>query len=62
VLQDDRPVEAALADFMTRRFERCRMVVDNSFLLGEWEKTPGAPEADPVGVLDRSLKILAQPI
>ena len=30
-------------------------------VVGEWEKNPGAPEADPVGVLDKSLKALAQP-
>jgi 2-polyprenyl-6-methoxyphenol hydroxylase-like FAD-dependent oxidoreductase len=57
--------EDALPDildiFMRRRHERCRMVVENSFKLGEWEKNPGAPEADPVGVLDKSLKALAQP-
>ena len=33
----------ALEKFMTRRFERCRMVVDNSFQLGEWEKNPQRP-------------------
>jgi hypothetical protein len=52
----------ALEKFMMRRYARCRMVVENSFLLGEWEKNPNAPDADPVGLLDRSLKALAQPI
>ncbi len=56
------PVHVALENFMTRRYERCRMVVENSFQLGEWEKNPSAPDADPVGVLDRSVKALAQPI
>jgi hypothetical protein len=47
---------------MSRRFERCRMVVENSWRLGEWEKTPDAPDADPVGVMNRSFAALAQPI
>ena len=62
LLESESALRPVLENFMTRRFERCRMVVDNSFLLGEWEKTPNAPGADPVGVLDKSLKALAQPI
>jgi 2-polyprenyl-6-methoxyphenol hydroxylase-like FAD-dependent oxidoreductase len=48
--------------FMTRRFERCRMVVENSRQLGEWEKTPDAPDADPVGLMNRSFAALAEPV
>ena len=48
--------------FMSRRFERCRMVVENSRRLGEWEKTPEAPGADPIGLMDRSFAALAEPI
>jgi len=54
-------VARALDKFMTRRFDRCRLVVENSFMLGEWEKVPNLPGVDPAGVLDRSLKALAQP-
>jgi 2-polyprenyl-6-methoxyphenol hydroxylase-like FAD-dependent oxidoreductase len=61
LLQSSQSVTQALQSFMTRRFERCRLVVDNSFMLGEWEKAPNLPGADPAGVLDRSLKALAQP-
>jgi len=61
LLGTDDALPVVLDAFMTRRHARCRMVVDNSFMLGEWEKNPGAPEADPVGVLDKSLKALAQP-
>jgi hypothetical protein len=46
---------------MARRFERCRLIVDNSRMLGEWEKAPDMPGADPAGVLERTLKALAQP-
>jgi 2-polyprenyl-6-methoxyphenol hydroxylase-like FAD-dependent oxidoreductase len=61
LLQSPQSVERALETFMTRRFERCRLVVENSFMLGEWEKVPNLPGADPAGVLDRSLKALAKP-
>jgi len=61
LLQAEPSLSAALEKFATRRFERCRMVVENSFRLGEWEKNTHAPDADPVGVLDASLKALAQP-
>ena len=55
-------VESALVAFTERRFERCRMVVENSRRLGEWEKTPDAPDADPVGLMNRSFAALAEPI
>jgi 2-polyprenyl-6-methoxyphenol hydroxylase-like FAD-dependent oxidoreductase len=53
---------AVLEDFTARRYERCRMIVENSELLGEWEKNPGAPNDDTVGVVARSYKVLAQPV
>ena len=62
LLGRDQPVPVVLEEFMNRRFARCRMTVENSFQLGEWEKTPDAPDADPVGLFDKSIKILAQPI
>jgi 2-polyprenyl-6-methoxyphenol hydroxylase-like FAD-dependent oxidoreductase len=62
LLDSEQSLPHALESFMTRRFERCRMVVENSFQLGEWEKNPNAPDADPVGILERSYNALAQPI
>jgi 2-polyprenyl-6-methoxyphenol hydroxylase-like FAD-dependent oxidoreductase len=58
--QDD--LQAALAAFMDRRWERCRLVVENSLQLGEWEKRPDDPDADPVGLSNASLAALAAPI
>ena len=55
-------VPAVLKDFTARRYERCRMIVENSELLGEWEKNPSAPDADTIGVVARSYKALAQPV
>jgi 2-polyprenyl-6-methoxyphenol hydroxylase-like FAD-dependent oxidoreductase len=51
----------AFAEFMERRWERCRMVVENSLQLGEWEKHPDDPQADPAGLMDASLAVLAGP-
>jgi 2-polyprenyl-6-methoxyphenol hydroxylase-like FAD-dependent oxidoreductase len=62
VLQSESSLPRAFETFMTRRYERCRMIVENSFQLGEWEKTPDAIGTDPVGLLDRSMKLLAQPV
>jgi hypothetical protein len=36
-------------------------VVDNSFQLGEWEKTPNAPGVNPIPVEQATLRALAQP-
>ncbi len=53
--------DAALERFMTRRFERCRLVVENSLQLGEWEKHPNDPDADPAGLSNASFGALAAP-
>jgi 2-polyprenyl-6-methoxyphenol hydroxylase-like FAD-dependent oxidoreductase len=55
-----KSVDAALARFMTRRFERCRLVVENSALLGELEIT-AAPVEHHTAMLRQSAAALAQP-
>jgi 2-polyprenyl-6-methoxyphenol hydroxylase-like FAD-dependent oxidoreductase len=62
LLHSEQSLPLALEKFMTRRYERCRMVVESSFQLGEWEKTPDATGSDPVGLLNKSMQALAQPI
>jgi 2-polyprenyl-6-methoxyphenol hydroxylase-like FAD-dependent oxidoreductase len=57
----DGPLEALLEQFMQRRFERCRFIVDNSLQLGEWELSP-TPAGDPVGLTARMLEVVAAPI
>jgi 2-polyprenyl-6-methoxyphenol hydroxylase-like FAD-dependent oxidoreductase len=54
-------IPAVLEAFMARRYERCRLVVENSFQLGEWEKVPNMPGANPVAVEGATVKALAQP-
>jgi len=56
------PVGQALERFMERRYERCRIVVENSWQLGEWEKTPDLPGADATALIQASMKALAAPI
>ena len=62
-LLDECPsVPEALERFTPRRFERCRFVVESSLQLGEWEKRPDDPEADPAGLSQRAWAVLAEPI
>ncbi|HTQ75152.1 MAG TPA: FAD-dependent monooxygenase [Burkholderiales bacterium] len=54
-------VPSAFEAFMRRRFERCRMVVENSLEIGRLEMS-GAPPAAQTAVVARSLAALAAPI
>ena len=54
-------LETALTTFGKTRWERCRLVNENSLLLGEWEKRPGDPGADPGRLIGESMAVLAQP-
>jgi 2-polyprenyl-6-methoxyphenol hydroxylase-like FAD-dependent oxidoreductase len=54
-------VEDGLTRFAARRFERCRLVVQNSLQLGEWEQHPDTPGADPAGLFNASFAALAEP-
>ena len=62
LLRGGGPVEDALTAFMERRFERCRMVVENSIQLGEWQKQPGTTGADPARLARETQARLAEPI
>ena len=59
-LRSKTSVETALAAFMQARYERCRMVVENSEQLGEWEKRPGSADHLVAGLVADSYRILAQ--
>ncbi len=45
---------------MQARYERCRMAVENSEQLGEWEKNPGTAEHLVPGLVADSNRALAQ--
>lgn len=51
----------ALASFMARRWDRCRMVVENSIEIGRREQA-GASPADQTRLVEQSLARLAEPI
>ncbi|WP_028311706.1 FAD-dependent oxidoreductase [Derxia gummosa] len=55
-------VEAGLAAFEARRWERCRMVVQNSARLGEIEMTPDGDKAEHAAIMRASMLALAEPI
>jgi len=59
-LDSEALLQAALATFMQARYERCRMVVENSEQLGEWEKRPGTADHLVAGLVADSYRVLAQ--
>jgi len=60
-LAADTPLAAALDRFQARRWERCRMVVENSARLGEIEINHGSKDAH-AQIMRDSLMALAEPI
>ena len=61
LLQRHEPLPQLLDEFMQRRFERCKFIVEGSLQLGEWEMHP-SPEADAPGLTRKMLAVMAQPI
>jgi 2-polyprenyl-6-methoxyphenol hydroxylase-like FAD-dependent oxidoreductase len=61
VLEAHDDLQAAMSEFMSRRFERARIVVENSLQLGEWEKHPGDPAADHAGLTNSTYAAMAAP-
>jgi 2-polyprenyl-6-methoxyphenol hydroxylase-like FAD-dependent oxidoreductase len=61
VMARDAPINELLELYMQRRYERCKTVFHNSIQIGEWEQHP-TPAADPAGLTQRTMQVLAQPI
>jgi hypothetical protein len=61
LLRRDEPLPRLLDEFMQRRFERCKFIVEGSLQLGEWEMHP-TPEADAPGLTKKMIGMMAQPI
>ena len=55
------PAAEVLREFMTRRYERARLIVENSLQLARWEVTP-VPDADPAALVRATFEVMAQPI
>jgi 2-polyprenyl-6-methoxyphenol hydroxylase-like FAD-dependent oxidoreductase len=60
-LQRCATVAEAFRGFMTRRYERCRLVVENSLEIGRLEMAQSPPEQQ-TAIVARSLQALAAPI
>jgi 2-polyprenyl-6-methoxyphenol hydroxylase-like FAD-dependent oxidoreductase len=60
-LQNASSIEEALSAFQSRRWERCRMVVENSLRLGELEVSGGDKE-EQTRIMQSSLMALNQAI
>jgi 2-polyprenyl-6-methoxyphenol hydroxylase-like FAD-dependent oxidoreductase len=54
--------EAAFVRYTERRHERCKLVVESSVAIGEWEMDPSShPDFDHVGVTQHVLETMVQP-
>jgi 2-polyprenyl-6-methoxyphenol hydroxylase-like FAD-dependent oxidoreductase len=62
LLASDAPVAQVLEEFMSRRYERCRMVVENSLQLVAWEKESVAPDERFNQLMGKTTMALAEPI
>ena len=60
-IQSQPTLEGALRNFMSRRFERCRLVIDNSVKLGQIEMSHGSP-IEHSRLMSEALGALRQPI
>jgi 2-polyprenyl-6-methoxyphenol hydroxylase-like FAD-dependent oxidoreductase len=58
----ENSLETVLEKFMERRYERCRMVVENSVQLSQWEKNAAEHEDDAGRLQNESFAALAAPI
>jgi 2-polyprenyl-6-methoxyphenol hydroxylase-like FAD-dependent oxidoreductase len=65
LLPQDRSLPEIFEEFMRRRFERCKFVVDSSVKLGQWElasfEDRPVPGADFTGLFSQAGSALAQP-
>jgi 2-polyprenyl-6-methoxyphenol hydroxylase-like FAD-dependent oxidoreductase len=55
-------VATAFEAFMTRRFDRCKLVVETSLQLSEWEVDPPEDRSQHQQLIGRALGALAQPL
>ncbi len=62
LLSQDRSLQDLFAEFMRRRFERCKFVVDTSLKIGRCEVAAfeGQPEADIAGMMAEAGRVLAR--
>ena len=62
LMAGDLPAPELLDRFMTRRFERCRLVVETAVKLGEMEKDTTIPIQAHFDLMTATFRKLAEPI
>jgi hypothetical protein len=50
-----------MEEFMRRRYERTKFIVEASLQIGEWEQHP-TPDADFIGLTRKMMEVVAAPI
>ncbi|MFZ0384155.1 MAG: FAD-dependent monooxygenase [Solirubrobacteraceae bacterium] len=61
-LDESDTVDAAFQLFMGQRYERCRMVIENSLALSRWDLDPDAPRDQAAALTTDTWAALADPI
>lgn len=54
-------LESAFTEYRERRFERCKLIVETSLAIGEWEMGR-LPDFDNVGATNHVMNVMAQPL
>jgi 2-polyprenyl-6-methoxyphenol hydroxylase-like FAD-dependent oxidoreductase len=62
LLAEGNPVEQTLREFNRRRYERCRMVIENSRQLSAWDRDPEMRGPEAGRLTAESWRLLAEPI
>jgi hypothetical protein len=62
LLASEPDLPTVLEKFMDRRYERCRMVVENSVQLSEWERNAAENEEAAGRLQTESFMALAAPV
>jgi 2-polyprenyl-6-methoxyphenol hydroxylase-like FAD-dependent oxidoreductase len=57
----DLPLDDMFAEFMKRRYERCKFIWESSVMVGNWEMTKD-PTADHPALRRKMLEVMALPI
>jgi 2-polyprenyl-6-methoxyphenol hydroxylase-like FAD-dependent oxidoreductase len=61
-LASDATLDQALESFMTRRFERCKIVVEGSRQIGQWEQEDQTDNPEYPGTVQRITNAVAAPL
>jgi len=60
-LRKDEPLEKSLDSYAKRRYERCKLILEASLQIGEWEMHPD-PKADVANLMAKVAQTVVQPI